>query len=367
MYFVSHKYDAESAFEKLLADPRVEGTLSEVVIVRSDDGGEFVEGKFGKLCRERKIKQEFTAADNPKYNGVAERGLVTIESAALAARIQASEWFPGYSILEGLSLRAEAMNWVCDAYNRTASEANSGNRSPHEMSYGETPQSSPIHFLKAGFCKFKRTNKMDPKAGECFYLGPARNHPSESKRVLVRTGKVITTKNVTWVHVPLSCPPTVRSTLSVEGEGCDHGMNRKASSLGGDTESGDDESESSGEGVEMVTSEADDTEVDNTPLVSGRAVSTTSRAGNSVHSGFLLTRRAECLSARVLLMLRLPLTAFRMVPISSLLHCAPGKERGLPSTSPDRYARIFLKDVRVLKRDGRKTLPKQVWYPRRTS
>ena len=36
----------------------------------------------------------------------------------------------------------------------------------------------------------------------------------------------------------------------------------------------------------MVTSEADDTEVDNTPLVSGRAVSTTSRAGNSVHSGF---------------------------------------------------------------------------------
>ena len=35
----------------------------------------------------------------------------------------------------------------------------------------------------------------------------------------------------------------------------------------------------------MVTSEADDTEVESTPLVSGRAVSTTSRAGSSVHSG----------------------------------------------------------------------------------
>ena len=60
MYFVSHKYDAASAFEGFLADLRVEGTLSEVVLVRSDDGGEFMEGKFGKFRRERNIKQEFT-------------------------------------------------------------------------------------------------------------------------------------------------------------------------------------------------------------------------------------------------------------------------------------------------------------------
>ena len=35
----------------------------------------------------------------------------------------------------------------------------------------------------------------------------------------------------------------------------------------------------------MVTSESDDTEIETTPLVSERAVSTTSRAGSSVHSG----------------------------------------------------------------------------------
>ena len=66
MYFVSHKHDAASDFEKFLADLRVEGTPSEVVIVRSDDGGEFMGGKFGKLCRERNIKQEFTTADSPE-------------------------------------------------------------------------------------------------------------------------------------------------------------------------------------------------------------------------------------------------------------------------------------------------------------
>ena len=203
-----------------------------------------------------------------------------IESAALAARIQASELFPGYSIPKGASSWAEAMNWACDAYNRTATVANSGNRSPHEMFYGVTPQSSPIPFLKPRFC----TNKMDPKARECFYLGPARNHPSESKRVLVRTGKVIIIRNVTWVHVPLSRPLTVRSTPLVEGKGCDHGKNREASSFSGETKLGDAESESSDEGVEMVTSEADDTEVESTPFVSGRAISTTLRAGSSVHS-----------------------------------------------------------------------------------
>ena len=71
MYFVSHKYDAASAFMKFLADLGVEGTPSEVMIVRSDDGGKIMEGKFGKLCRDRKLKQDITNADSSEYNGVA--------------------------------------------------------------------------------------------------------------------------------------------------------------------------------------------------------------------------------------------------------------------------------------------------------
>ena len=42
-------------------------------------------------------------------------------------------------------------------------------------------------------------------------------------------------------------------------------------------------------------------------------------------------------------MLRLPLTAFCMVPISSLLHYAPGKQKDLPNTSPRTATRDFLK------------------------
>ena len=45
MYFVSHKYDAASAFEKFLADLRVENTPSEVAIVRSDNVRKIIYGR----------------------------------------------------------------------------------------------------------------------------------------------------------------------------------------------------------------------------------------------------------------------------------------------------------------------------------
>ena len=41
------------------------------------------------MCNELLIKQEFTPAYSPQYDGVAERGLGLIEEAAMAARIQA--------------------------------------------------------------------------------------------------------------------------------------------------------------------------------------------------------------------------------------------------------------------------------------
>ena len=203
LYFISHKSNATEAFKQFLADLRVEGVPSEVVVVRSDNGGESNQGEFGQLCRGRNIKQEVTTDDSPEYKGVAERRLAVIKSAAIAARIQASELFPGFDIPEKPSLWAEAMSWACDAYNRTGTVADPGSRSPHEIFYGNIPQNSPISFLKPGYCKYKHTNEMDPKARECFYVGLAINHPRESKRVFVHTGKVLIIRNVTWapVHV----------------------------------------------------------------------------------------------------------------------------------------------------------------------
>ena len=157
-----------------------------------------------------------------------------IESAALAARVQASELFPVFNVPEDSSLWAEAMNWACDAYNRTATTVgNFWNRPSYEMFHGQPSQTSPILFLKLGFYKYKRFNEMDPKARDYFYLSPARNHPSESMRVLVNSRNVIVTRNVTWDHVPSVRPATVQSKPSVDGEHYDWLRDREASSVDG--------------------------------------------------------------------------------------------------------------------------------------
>ena len=88
-----HKSDAAEMFEQFLADTRADGVPSKVVIVRSDGGGKFRGGKFGDLCRSRGTKQEFATADSPEFNGVAERALSWIETAAMEGRIHARELF----------------------------------------------------------------------------------------------------------------------------------------------------------------------------------------------------------------------------------------------------------------------------------
>ena len=65
MYFLGTKSNAASAFESFLAEVWADGTPSAVMAVRSDNGGEVFGGDFGKLCRKRGIKQDFTPEDRP--------------------------------------------------------------------------------------------------------------------------------------------------------------------------------------------------------------------------------------------------------------------------------------------------------------
>ena len=130
VYFMRHKSDAAEMFEQLLADTHADGGHLRVVIVRSDGSGEFRGGTFGDLCRTRCLTQAFTTVNSSQFNGVAERALGLIETAAIAGRIQAREPFPGAQLPATESLWAEASNWACDALNRPAMSANPSNQSP---------------------------------------------------------------------------------------------------------------------------------------------------------------------------------------------------------------------------------------------
>lgn len=110
MYFLRRQSDGADAFEILWQTfaNMIESTPSMVVVVCSDDGGEFRDGNFGSLSRQRGITQEFSFRDNPQFNGVAERTLGLIEVAAHATRIQAVALYPTTQLPTTASLWAEA-------------------------------------------------------------------------------------------------------------------------------------------------------------------------------------------------------------------------------------------------------------------
>ena len=89
----------------------------------------------------------------PQFNGVAERGIFMIKSTGKVALIQAKCMF-SVGIPLSDSLWAAQAYWVCNTLNFTATKANS-------MWYGRISP-SPFPFLKPGFVKRKRTNKLEP-------------------------------------------------------------------------------------------------------------------------------------------------------------------------------------------------------------
>ena len=111
-----HKSDAAETFRQFLADNRAPRCPSDVEIVRSEDGGDFVERAFGALCRKYNTTEKFTSASSPQFNGVAERALGLIDAAAFAARIQAPILFPNVELPSSDSLLAEAMSWACHTF-----------------------------------------------------------------------------------------------------------------------------------------------------------------------------------------------------------------------------------------------------------
>ena len=126
VFFLRTKDETATYFSKYLA----EIAPCKVEVVRSDGGGEFSKGGFGALCTTEKIKQEFTTAGSPQYNGVAERQIAIIEAAGIAARIRATAKYPNEVLPRGESLWAEQAHWACHELNCTATSANPGYKPP---------------------------------------------------------------------------------------------------------------------------------------------------------------------------------------------------------------------------------------------
>ena len=158
------------------------------------------------------------ASRQPKYSGVEERSLAMINDTALATRIQAPVLYPGAPAYS--SLWAEAVSSASHVLNRTATTAYSGEKSPYEMWHGSPPSLKEMWpFLKPAIRRVKRDNKLQPKPRDFYYVGPSVDLPRDCRRMLTAHRFILTTRNITWQHVPSAPPAPLQQLLPIGEEG----------------------------------------------------------------------------------------------------------------------------------------------------
>ena len=174
------KSESPDALDQFLADIREYGPPK---IIRTDDAPQLKAGKFDEICRKLHIKREFTSANTPQLNGVAERGLTLIEKVAKVSAYQAKVSFVGMDLPPMDRLWTDNHHNACDVLNRSATKSNKGMTTPYEMWHGVKPSPTLIQWLQPWFYRVKRKHKTDAQAKPGFYVGPARNHPRYSMRI----------------------------------------------------------------------------------------------------------------------------------------------------------------------------------------
>ena len=81
VYFMKDKDGVFCKEFKALIENHIE---KKIKTIRSDNGREFTSNEFKELCKESRIKREFSTPYNPQQNGIAERKNRTIIEAARA-------------------------------------------------------------------------------------------------------------------------------------------------------------------------------------------------------------------------------------------------------------------------------------------
>ncbi|CAB1116207.1 unnamed protein product [Ectocarpus sp. CCAP 1310/34] len=205
VYGLRRKSDALAATKRLLADVG-RYDLGRIECFRVDNGTEWTRGDFRRFCDDNGIGVEFTPPGVPQYNGVVESAIWRIMKAGMAARRSAGRVFHvDFASIPGLDERGdrlwmESAKWAADALNQSATKANPGRRSPHEMFTGEQGPFRVLPFFQPGFMREDRRTKLDDQATLCYYLNGGDNHPSGTVKVLkASTGRVVYTNNVSWV------------------------------------------------------------------------------------------------------------------------------------------------------------------------
>ncbi|KAE8664908.1 hypothetical protein F3Y22_tig00112738pilonHSYRG00917 [Hibiscus syriacus] len=165
VYPTKKKPDVFSTFKNFKA--RVElDSGNKIKCFRTDNGGEYKSEEFDDFCRKEGIKRQFTVANTPQQNEVAEQMNRTLLERTRAMLRDAG--------LEK-SLWAEAVYTACYLVNRAPSTAIEL-KTPMEMWTGKPVDYSNLHvFGSIVYVMYnsQEISKLDPKSRKCKFLGYA--------------------------------------------------------------------------------------------------------------------------------------------------------------------------------------------------
>uniref|UniRef100_A0A2N9HGE9 Integrase catalytic domain-containing protein n=1 Tax=Fagus sylvatica TaxID=28930 RepID=A0A2N9HGE9_FAGSY len=163
VYFLKNKSEVFEIFKKWRAMVETETDLK-LKCLRSDNGGEYIDGGFKEFCAANGIRMEKTIPRTPQQNGVAERMNRTLNKRARSMRLHAGlpETF-----------------WA-DAVNTAAYLINRGPSVPLEFRIPEEVWSGKevnLSYLKVFGCvsyvhiDSDARSKLDAKSRKCFFIG----------------------------------------------------------------------------------------------------------------------------------------------------------------------------------------------------
>ena len=135
-----------------------------VKIIRSDNGTEFKNGLMEEFCKDKGVRQEFSAPGTPQQNGVVERKNRTLIEAARTMLDEAK--LPTY-------FWAEAVQTACFTQNATL--INRHGKTPYEMIKSKRPNLKYLHIFGCKCFVLKthpeQLSKFELKADEGIFVG----------------------------------------------------------------------------------------------------------------------------------------------------------------------------------------------------
>ena len=151
---------------------------------RSNNGREYTNHSFVEFCNTLGIRRELTAPYTPQQNGPVESALWRAFKAGHAARLGISKIYPDIRVNEvkgstdaaATSLWMESLLWASECFNRSATAANDGWLSPHEIFYGNRPSLPLLPFFQPAYHRVPRQHKSDPRARLCYFFNFGYNH-----------------------------------------------------------------------------------------------------------------------------------------------------------------------------------------------